>query len=60
MPIIRFRAELFPNSLSALHMLAEGQVALGDLESGANTYQKILDANPKDLHARQGLEAIKD
>lgn len=60
MPVIRFRAELFPLSLGALHMLAEGQVALDELESAANTYRKILDINPQDQHAQRRLEAIKN
>ena len=46
-------------SLKSLFNLANTQVALGELEDAAKSYEKLLSANPKDHEARENLEWVK-
>jgi len=48
MPVIKFRAELYPTSADALYMLAEGQINLGDFSAAIEVYNRLLELDPDD------------
>jgi pimeloyl-ACP methyl ester carboxylesterase len=50
MPVIRFRAELFPTSLGSQWMLAEGHVAVGDYPAAIEVYNGLLEQNPENIY----------
>jgi len=50
MPVIRFRAELFPTSFGAQWMLAEGHVAVGNYPAAIEVYNGLLERNPDNIY----------
>ncbi len=56
MPVIRFSAELYPSSVSAQRMLAEGYIDGGDFPAAIEVYSRILEQNPDDSRSKARLE----
>ena len=56
MPVIEFRAELYPTSVGAQRMLAEGHIDVGDYAAAIEVYSRLLEQNPDDSHSRSRLE----
>ena len=48
MPVIKFRAELYPTSADALWDLAEGHIVLGDYPAAIEVYNRLLEQDPDD------------
>jgi dienelactone hydrolase len=48
MPVIRFKAELYPSSANALWELAEGYIAIGDHQAAIGVYNRLLEQDPDD------------
>jgi len=48
MPVIRFRAELYPSSANALWELAEGYIVIGDHPAAIEVYNRLLEQDPDD------------
>jgi len=59
MPVIRFRAELYPLSVDAQRMLAEGHIDEGDHPAAIEVYSKLLKRNPDDSLTRARLEWLR-
>jgi pimeloyl-ACP methyl ester carboxylesterase len=60
MPVIRFRAELYPSSVGAQRMLAEGHIDVGDYPAAIEVYSSLLERNPKDSRSRSRLEWLRN
>ena len=60
MPVIRFRAELYPSSVGAQRMLAEGYIDSGDYPAAIEVYSTLLERNPDDSHIRSRLELLRN
>jgi hypothetical protein len=60
MPVIRFRAELYPSSLGAQRMLAEGNIAVGDYPAAIDVYTSLLEQYPNDNRIRARLEWLRN
>jgi dienelactone hydrolase len=56
MPVIRFRAELFPSSVRAQRMLAEGYIDLEDYPAAIDVLSSIVEQNPDNDRAKVRLE----
>ena len=56
MPVIRFRAELYPTSVGAQWMLAEGHIAVGNYLEAIEVYSRLLERNPDNSHIKSRLE----
>ena len=58
MPVIRFRAELYPTSADALWDLAEGQIHFRDYPAAIEVYNRLLEQDPddKDNYIKPRLE----
>lgn len=50
MPVIRFWAELYPSSVWAQRMLAEGYINVGDYPAGIEVYNGLLEQNPDNIY----------
>jgi hypothetical protein len=48
MPVIKFKAELYPTSADALWDLAEGHKVLGDYPAAIEVYNRLLEQDPDD------------
>jgi hypothetical protein len=60
MPVIRFRAELYPSSVRAQWMLAEGYIGVGDYPAAIEVYSNLLEQNPDDSWSRSRLEWLRN
>jgi hypothetical protein len=49
LPVLKFRAELYPSSAEALNLLAEGYVKLGDHPSAIDAYTRLLELDLGDF-----------
>ena len=58
MPVIRLRAELFPDSVGAQHMLADGYFNIGDHASAKQIFKRLLEQNPEDQYSKSRLESL--
>ena len=56
MPVIRFRAELFPSSVGAQRMLAEGYIDLEDYPAAIDVLSSIVEQDPDNDRAKARLE----
>jgi tetratricopeptide (TPR) repeat protein len=56
MPVIKFRVELYPMSVSAQRMLAEGYIDIGDYPAAIKVYNNLLERNPEDNSSQSRLE----
>jgi len=56
MPVIRFRAELHPESVSAQRMLAEGYIAVEDYPAAIEVYNKLMEQDPENTYIRSQVE----
>jgi hypothetical protein len=58
MPVIRFKAELYPGSANALWELAEGYIVIGDHPAAIEVYNRLLELDPddKDNYIKPRLE----
>jgi predicted Zn-dependent protease len=59
MPVIRFRVELYPSSVGAQVMLAEGHIDVGDYPAAIEVYSRLLERNPDDRRIRSRLEWLR-
>jgi hypothetical protein len=48
LPVLKFNAELYPESVNALYMLAEGEIKLGQHSAAIKTYNRLLELDPDD------------
>jgi len=60
MPVIRFMVELYPSSVTAQWMLAEGYINLGDYAAAIDVYSRLLEQNPDDGWSRSRLEWLRN
>jgi dienelactone hydrolase len=59
MAVSRFRAELYPSSVGAQIMLAEGHIDGGDYPAAIEVYSRLLERNPDDSFSRSRLEWLR-
>jgi pimeloyl-ACP methyl ester carboxylesterase len=59
MPVIQFRAELFPRSDGAQRMLAEGYVGVSNYPAAIETYKKLFEQIPDDKDIKARLEWLQ-
>jgi pimeloyl-ACP methyl ester carboxylesterase len=59
MPVMRLRAELFPDSVDAQRMLAEGYLAVRDYPTAIEVYSRLLERNPDDSRVISRLEWLR-
>ena len=59
MPVIRFRAELYPSSVGAQQMLAQGHTAVGNYTEAIEVYSRLLETNPDDSYSRSQLSWLR-
>jgi len=59
MPVIRFRAELYPSSVDARRMLAEGHIRVGDYPVAIEVYSRLVEQNPDDSYSKSRLEWLR-
>lgn len=60
MPAIRLRVELFPESVGAQHMLADGYIGIGDHAAAMQVFKKILEKNPEDQYSKSRLDSLSN
>ncbi|HSF18347.1 MAG TPA: tetratricopeptide repeat protein [Vicinamibacteria bacterium] len=60
MPVIKLRAELYPTSVDAQQMLAEGYIDAGDFRAAIETYSALLEKNPDDSRIKSRLEWLRN
>ena len=60
MPVNRFRAELYPSSVGAQRMLAEGHIRVGDYPAAIEIYSRLLERNPDDSRSKSRLEWLRN
>ncbi len=56
MPVIRFRVELYPVSVNAQRMLAEGHIDVEDYPAAIEVYIKLLEQDPENNYIRSRLK----
>ncbi len=56
LPVIRFRAELYPESVGAQRMLAESHIQVGNYTAAIEVYSRLLERNPEDSNSKSRLE----
>jgi cytochrome c-type biogenesis protein CcmH/NrfG len=59
MPVIEFRAELYPVSVNAQRMLAEGYIAVEDYPAAIKVYAELLEQDSENKHVRSRLEWLQ-
>ncbi len=59
MAVSRFRAELYPSSVGAQMMVAEGRIDGGDYPAAIEVYSMLLERNPDDRFSRSRLEWLR-
>ena len=59
MPVIKFRAELFPASAGAQWMLAQGYTDIEDYTAAMEVYGKLLEQNPDNSYIQSRLEWLR-
>ncbi len=59
MPIIRCTAELYPSSVRAQRMLAEGHIDGGDYAAAIEVYSRLLERDPDNSFLRSRLEWLR-
>ena len=59
MPLIMFRAELYPSSVGAQRMLAQGHTDVGDYPAAIEVYSRLLETNPDDSYSRSQLAWLR-
>ncbi len=59
MQVIRFTVELYPLSVGAQRMLAEGYVDGGDYPAAIEVYSRLLEQHPDDNRIRSRLERLR-
>ena len=59
MPVIRFRAELYPSSVGAQQMLAQGHTAVGNYTEAIEVYSRLLETNPDDSYSKSQLKWLR-
>jgi pimeloyl-ACP methyl ester carboxylesterase len=59
MPVIRFRAELYPGSNGAQRMLAEGLTTVGDYPAAIEVYTRLLEQNPDNGYIKSRLDWLQ-
>ena len=60
MPLILFRAELYPSSVGALRMLAQGHIDVWDYPAAIAVYRRLLEINPDDSYSRSQLVWLRN
>ena len=60
MPVIRFRAELYPSSVGAQRMLADGYIDSEDFPAAIEVYSTLLEQNPNDSRIKSRLEWLRN
>ncbi|MFC2126565.1 tetratricopeptide repeat protein, partial [Bacteroidota bacterium] len=60
MPVIQFRAELYPSSVDAQRMLAEGHIDTGDYSAAIKVYRQLVEENPEDSYSKSRLEWLRN
>ena len=58
-PVIEFMAELYPSSVPAQVMLAEGQILVENYPAAIKVYSRYLDQHPNDTSAQSRLEWLR-
>jgi hypothetical protein len=59
MPVIKFRAELYPASVNAQRMLAEGYIAVDDYPAAIKVYTELLEQDSENKYVRSRLEWLR-
>jgi len=59
MPLIMFRAELYPSSVGAQRMLAQGYIDVADYPAAIEVYSRLLETNPDDSYSKSQLEWLR-
>jgi cytochrome c-type biogenesis protein CcmH/NrfG len=59
MPVIKFRAELFPASAGAQWMLAQGYTDIEDYAAAMEVYGELLEQNPDNSYIQSRLEWLR-
>jgi hypothetical protein len=60
MPVIKFRAELYPLSDNAQWMLAEGYIDVGNYPQASEVYRNLLKKNPANNYYKSRLEWLRN
>jgi tetratricopeptide (TPR) repeat protein len=60
MPVNRFRAELYPSSVGAQRMLAEGYIRVGDYPAAIEIYSRLVERYPDDGRIKSRLEWLRN
>ncbi|PYF77064.1 serine hydrolase [Pedobacter nutrimenti] len=57
--LLEHNTKLFPKSVKTLNLLAEVYLKKGDKKNALSSYKKLLQLNPSDKTAREGIESLE-